>query len=147
MDLCTSKVFLRSEFAPRLSCRMHAPGRRTLLAAILLLKMARGSSPQGLEVAEAEGLRRRAEKLRQGRDFEAALKMFEKVRAKPHLLLERARKSGVTLRPASQVLNMDPGNAKAHWGAGRILLEHAQPNDALPLLRRAAELARQVISL
>jgi len=42
---------------------------------------------------------------------------------------------------------MDPANAKAHWGAGRILLEHAQPKDALPLLRQAAELARQVGAL
>jgi hypothetical protein len=70
-----------------------------LLAAILLLELVPGASPQGLGMAQAEGLRRQAEKLRQGRSFEAALKMFEKVRAQAGSFAGTCRPQ--TLRPAS----------------------------------------------
>ena len=65
----------------------------------------------------AEKLRREAEKLRIGRDYEGALRMFE------------------------EVYRLDPANAKGNWGIGRIYLENGQPHDALPFLRRAASAA------
>ena len=70
-------------------------------------------------IALAERTRKKAEKMRISREYDAALDLYR------------------------QVLTLDPANPKAHWGAGRIFLENAQPAEALPFLRRAVDFARQ----
>ena len=90
-----------------------------VLIVCFLLVLRDAAAKKGEAISQAERLRKEAERLRLGKEHEPALKLYQ------------------------QVLALDPMNSKGHWGAGRIFLENMQPQDALPLLRRAVELARQ----
>lgn len=89
------------------------------LVQLVLIGARTAETGRGEDIAQAESLRKEAEKLRLGKRYEDALKLFQ------------------------EVLTLDPINPKAQWGVGRIFLEHAQPQDSLPFFRRAVELAHQ----